>query len=365
MKKIGILTYHRAYSYGAKLQAYALVKYMNSIGFRAEDIDYGNIGEEKLRKIGFKNLKDLIVTTLCYICSTYSEPIRIRRFNDFLKMIPHSSIRYNKKNIVNANSEYDYFITGSDQVWNPKYNEGDFTYLLDFVKDNKKKFSYAASFGTTVFSNEILNKYYPLLVSFHKILVRESTGQDLLEKQMGLNSEIVLDPTFLIPCNHWKTIAHYPFKKHIKYILSFQIIQRDPIYDRMLEHLHRLLGYEVIELKDSFRYKPWRWRTYTQAGPLEFLGLIKNAEIVVTNSFHATVFSILFNRPFFCLKNSFGFNSRMIDLTKSVGLQSRMFDSSTSFPLVDEIEIDYKTVDGILQNKISETKKIIERTFIK
>lgn len=363
MKKIGILTYHRAYSYGAKLQAYALVKYMTSIGFQAEDIDYGDIGAEKLRKIGTKNLKDLIVTTLCYICSTFSEPIRIKRFDEFLKMIPHSSIRYNKKNIATANLEYDYFITGSDQVWNPKYNEGDLTYLLDFVKDDSKKFSYAASFGTSILPDNILAKYRPLLASFHKILVRESAGQNLLKQQMGITSEIVLDPTFLIPCNHWKTIARYPFKKTAKYILSFQIIQRDPAYDVMLEHLHRLLGYEVIELRDSFRYKPWRWRTYTKAGPLEFLGFIKNAQIIVTNSFHATVFSILFSKPFFCLKNSFGFNSRMTDLTNSLGLQNRMFDDSTSHPSIDEINIDYKTVDNILQNKINKTKQIIERTF--
>ena len=77
MEKIGILTYHRAYSYGAKLQAYALATYLTSIGFEAEVIDYGNIGEEKLRKIGTKSLKDFIVTTLCYIASSIAEPQRI------------------------------------------------------------------------------------------------------------------------------------------------------------------------------------------------------------------------------------------------------------------------------------------------
>lgn len=363
MKKIGILTYHRAYSYGAKLQAYALATYLASIGFEAEVIDYGHIGEEKLRKIGTKSLKDFIVTTLCYIASSCAEPQRIQRFDEFLDMIPHSPVHYDKKDIAEANEEYDYFVTGSDQVWNPQYNEGDLTYLLDFVKDNKKKFSYAASFGVSQLPDDTLQAYKPLLTAFNKILIREVTGKSLLRTQLGLDSQIVLDPTFLLSRGHWEGLANYPLSKPLKYILSFQIIDRDAHYDAMLDYLHRKLGYEVIELKDSFRYKPWRWPIYAKAGPKEFLGLIKNAEVIVTNSFHATVFSILFHKPFFCSRNSFGFNSRMDDLAGGLGLAGRMFDSSTALPSISDIEVEYEKVDTILMEKISATKQIIENTF--
>ena len=258
MEKIGILTYHRAYSYGAKLQAYALATYLTSIGFEAEVIDYGNIGEEKLRKIGTKSLKDFIVTTLCYIASSIAEPQRIRHFDEFMDIIPHSPKHYDKANIAEANDKYDYFITGSDQVWNPKYNEGDLTYLLDFVKDNKKIFSYAASFGVSQLPDDILQVYKPLLKRFNKILIREVTGKTLLHTQLGLDSQVVLDPTFLLSRSQWEKMANYPLSKQQKYILSFQIINRDVHYDAMLDYLHRKLGYEVIELKDSFRYKPWK-----------------------------------------------------------------------------------------------------------
>lgn len=363
MKRVGIMTYHRAYSYGAKLQAYALVKYLNSIGLQAEDVDYGSIGEEKLRKIGTKSIKDFIVTSLCYVCSTFSEPKRIRRFKDFLEMMPHSSIRYNRGNLKEANGVYDYFIVGSDQVWNPKYNEGDTSYLLDFVDDDSKKYAYAASFGVTELPPQLLSEYCPLLRKFHRILVRETEGQKLLMRQMGIAAEIVLDPTFLIGREHWKRIAHYPFKKKKDYILSFQIIQRDPAYDTMLEYLHQQLGCEVIELRDAFRYKPMRWSIYATAGPLEFLGLIRNARMVVTNSFHATVFSILFNRPFYCLKNSFGFNSRMEDLTNSLGIGDRMFDASTPMPTAAEMDVDYRRVDERLDALVARTKSIIKDTF--
>lgn len=361
--KIGILTYHRAYSYGAKLQAYALTTYLTSIGFKAEVIDYGNIGEEKLRKIGTKNLKDFIVTTLCYIASSVAEPQRIRHFDEFLDIIPHSPKHYDKSNIAEVNDQYDYFVTGSDQVWNPKYNEGDLTYLLDFVKENKKKFSYAASFGVSQLSNDILQVYKPLLSAFNKILIREVSGKSLLRTQLGLDSQIVLDPTFLLSRSHWESMANYPLSKSLKYILSFQIIDRDTHYDAMLDYLHRKLGYKVIELKDAFRYKPWRWPIYPKAGPKEFLGLIKNSEVVVTNSFHATVFSILFHKPFFCSRNSFGFNSRMEDLTAALGLQDRMFDSSTPLPAIPNISINYGNADAIFEKKIMATKQIIENTF--
>ena len=353
MKKIGILTYHRAYSYGAKLQAYALATYLTSIGFKAEVIDYGNIGEEKLRKIGTRSLKDFAVTTLCYIASSIAEPQRIRHFDEFLDIIPHSSKHYEKANIAEANDKYDYFVTGSDQVWNPKYNEGDLTFLLDFVKDNKKKFSYAASFGVSHLPDDILQVYKPLLAAFNKILIREITGKSLLCTQLGLDSQIVLDPTFLLSQSQWGEMANYPLSKPLKYILSFQIIDRDVHYDVMLDYLHSKLGYEVIELKDSFRYKPWRWPIYAKAGPKEFLGLIRNAEVVVTNSFHATVFSILFHKPFFCSRNSFGFNSRMEDLTSDLGLAGRMFDSSTTLPSISSIEVEYEKVDAILMRKLS------------
>lgn len=141
--------------------------------------------------------------------------------------------------------------------------------------------------------DDILQVYKPLLKRFNKILIREVTGKTLLHTQLGLDSQVVLDPTFLLSRSQWEKMANYPLSKQQKYILSFQIINRDVHYDAMLDYLHRKLGYEVIELKDSFRYKPWKWPIYAKAGPKEFLGLIKNAEMVVTNSFHATVF------PFF------------------------------------------------------------------
>lgn len=362
--RIGILTYHRAYSYGAKLQAYALATYLRQLGHDAEDVDYGSIGEQKLRKIGMKSLKDFIVTTLCYLCSTFSEPVRIRRFKEFLDMIPKSAKRYSsKESLKGIEEEYDCFITGSDQVWCPRYNEGDTTYLLDFVKDSKKKYAYAASFGLSELQQPEATLYGKLLADFNTILIREQAGKDLLYKLNGRESQVVLDPTFLIDSHEWENIARYPYTRQFPYILSFQILVKDPVYEKFVSHLSKVTGYKVIVLSDAFRYKPIKGTLYAKAGPKEFLGLIKNAEIIVTNSYHATVFSLIFQKPFYTLLNSFGLNSRMQELANKFGVEERLFNASTPLPEKQEIALDYEAIKVLITSHINNTKQIIVNTF--
>lgn len=362
--KIGIFTYHHAYSYGAKLQAYALATYLRQLGHNAEDVDYGNIGGQPLRKIGTKSIKDFIVTTLCYICSTFSEPVRIRRFDDFLKLIPKSNKRYlTKESLKGIEEEYDCFITGSDQVWCPRYNEGDTTYLLDFIQNPDKKYSYAASFGVSELEQPEATLYGKLLTDFNKILIREEAGKNLLHKLNGKEAQVVLDPTFLLETEKWENLAHYPYKRKFPYILSFQILANDPAYAKFVEHLAQITGYKVIVLSDSFRYKPVRGILYAKAGPREFLGLIKNAEVVVTNSYHATVFSLIFQRPFYTLLNSFGLNSRMQELADKFGFKERLFDAYTPLPRKEEIKMDFNTIQPLIASGIHHSRNIIIETF--
>lgn len=362
--RIGILTYHRAYSYGAKLQAYALATYLRQLGHDAEDVDYGSIGEQKLRKIGTKSVKDFIVTSLCYICSTFSEPIRIKRFDEFLNLIPKSSKRYpTKESLQGIEKEYDCFITGSDQVWCPRYNEGDTTYLLDFVKNGKKKYAYAASFGVSELDQPEAALYGKLLADFNTILIREQAGKELLHKLNGKEAQVVLDPTFLLDTCEWERIARYPYKRHFPYILSFQILVKDPAYEKFVSHLSKVTGYKVIVLSDAFRYKPIKGTLYAKAGPKEFLGLIRNAEIIVTNSYHATVFSLIFQKPFYTLLNSFGLNSRMQELANKFGFEERLFNASTPLPEKSEIGLDYEEIKALIAPHVNNTKQTIMNTF--
>lgn len=358
--KIGIITFQRAYSYGAKLQAYALSTYLCMLGHQAEIIDYSNIGENKAPGIKFNSLKSFIKSFICYLNSFRKERLRRKNLNDFFfKKTPHTLLHYNSETIKNIENDFDIFIAGSDQIWCPRYNLGDMNFLLSFVKDSKKKFSYAASFGFSSIDSKYEKTYKQCLNSFNKILVRETEGVNIVKQLTQRNADVVLDPTFLLNMEQWKSIAHYPFKKKTKYILCFKILSVSQAYQKLINHLAMLTGYKIIVIDTSYRYKPIKGKLYSTAGPEEFLGLIKEAQIVVTNSFHATVFSILFNKDFYTVLNENGLNSRMTDLANKLGLSHRMFDNKSELPTLANLNINYQEVNYKLDNEICKSKKLL------
>lgn len=358
--KIGIITFQRAYSYGAKLQAYALSTYLCSLGHQAEIIDYSNIGEGKMSGLQFYSIGCFFKSIICCINSYNKEKLRRDRMrNFFFSKTPHSAKHYTSENIYEVEDKYDIFIAGSDQVWCPRYNLGDMNFLLSFVKDKKKKFSYAASFGFSSIDKRYEDLYRDCLNSFSRILVRETDGARIVEKLTRRDAEVVLDPTFLVDRTQWATIAHYPLKNEIKYILCFKILSVSPIYEKLIEHISQITGYKIVVIDTSYRYKPIKGYLYSTAGPEEFLGLIKNAQIVITNSFHATVFSIIFNKNFYTILNENGLNSRMVDLANKLGLSHRMYDSNSKLPILNDLNIDYKNVNQSLNYEICRSKNIL------
>lgn len=359
--RIGIITFQRAYSYGAKLQAYALSTYLCSLGHKAEVIDYSNIGEGKAPGIRLSGLREIVKSSISYLNSLGKESKRRKRLQSFfLDETPHSDKRYlDSTALESLNSKYDIFIAGSDQVWCPRYNLGDLNFLLDFVKDPHKKFSYAASFGFADIDEEYRVSYANCLNSFNRILVREAEGAKIVKELTGKQAEVVLDPTFLIDKSHWEHVAKYPFKKRFPYILCFKILSVSPTYQKLIDHLHRITGYKIVTINTSYRYKPIKGILYSTAGPKEFLGLIKNAEIVITNSFHATVFSILFNKDFYTVLNDNGLNSRMTNLSAQLGLSKRMIDKLSLMPNFEDLSIDYTMANTRLSESIQHSKQLL------
>ena len=366
MKKIGIITYHRAYSYGAQLQAYASATYFRSIGFDAEIIDYSNIGEGKRPGLKFKNIKVFIKSFISFMMSLPYEDTRRKRFQEFLNdYIPKSKERYpDPQSLKGIEGKYDCFITGSDQVWCPEINLGDMNFLLAFVKNPSKKFAYAASFGIGQLSPNDFKTYKKCLENFNKILVRETEGQELIHQMLGYNPPITLDPTFLLSKTEWEKTANYPLKEEEPYILCFKILSAPPIYQKLIKRIQKLTGYKIINVGSSYRYKPIKGKLYSTAGPREFLGLIQHASYVVTNSFHGTVFSIIFNKPFYTVLNENNRNSRLTTLTKKLGLRHRLVDCEFSMPAqISSMNIDYSIINQYVDSEIKNTKQIIKDTF--
>ena len=198
-KKIGILTYHRAYNYGAVLQAYALQSAIQNINYNVEIIDYCC---DYIEKIGSeKSIKNIIKFILSgrRINQTKKKFVKFR--NDKLNL---SNNDFNRDTIKEIADLYDIYIVGSDQVWNYQGSNFDKTYFLDFVKQNTKKKSYAASFGISKIPPKYEKEYIRLLNKFSDISVREKQGINIINNLLGKDCELVLDPTLLLSKKEWK-----------------------------------------------------------------------------------------------------------------------------------------------------------------
>ena len=176
VKKVGILTFHRAFNYGAALQAYALLTTIKNLGYTAEIIDYGRVGATPRFPVDFKGVKPFLNVMYLNLLSLGNADIRRYRFRAFQKdMMEFSKISYSSANLKKATNRYDTFIVGSDQVWNPNLTFNDTSYLLNFA-DNRRKISYAASFGLKNLPVELIETYRVSLSKFNRISVRERAG---------------------------------------------------------------------------------------------------------------------------------------------------------------------------------------------
>lgn len=324
---IGILTFHRTTNYGALLQSYALQRTLERLGYENEIIDYRCEAIEKrytptpwYNYLKPKELGKLLLFNIHTRDNRYA-------FYDFQKRhMRISEIVYTKNTIVNANVRYDSFIVGSDQVWNGNITDWDSTYLLDFA-DVKKRNSYAASFGLSEISEEKKEWYCGNLQKFNSVSVRETTGQRLFHEICGNDSQVNLDPVFLLSSEEWEEISIINEETHMDdYVLVYLMAATKEIFilaKRIAEELkckviyinHNLFGWTGVT--NLYYTKPEHW-----------IRLFFNAKCIVTNSFHGTAFSLIFNKPFFSnlLPGKALVNSRITDLLEKLDAKEALCD---------------------------------------
>lgn len=357
--KVGILTFHRAVNYGAVLQSFALCNALKEIGADAELIDYEctKIYEMDSLKKRLKNggLKKGVE----YILLKKNRDIRKKKLTYFLENNTSiSSVVYKRENISESNSIYDSFITGSDQVWNVNRTDNDLTYYLDFVKDTKKKNSYAASIGNI--TNDKKRNIEKYLNDFNNISVRESDGKDAVEQILNKKINLVVDPTFLLKKQDWMKYARIPSEKN--YILVYTLA-KSPELREFARKLSQKTNLPIIDL--SVRAENFRgMKKVADAGIEDFLGYFANAQYVVTNSFHGTAFSIIMEKTAYVGLHkdvSMG-NSRMETLLNTFGLEEYIISPSNSNEIMNK-NIDYVHVSKRLEEErekaISYLKEIV------
>lgn len=320
--KVGLLTFHTAQNYGAVLQAYGLQRFILKMGHSCEIVDYECSQFKKdyalirftIRiKRFFRSIQSIEIT----------KRLRIEYASFVKENLICSQDSYNPNTIQQCEKMYDTFITGSDQVWDAYCAGFDPVYFLHFVSDNQKKNSYAASFNKANIPEKLMPEFIKRVKAFHHISCRESAGADFVKRVTGREATVNVDPAFLLSGSEWEKLSVAPELAE-DYIFVYPVGHSQ----EMLEYAKKLgkkTGLKVVYLVCSKPWKDPQVDFVTGAGPCEFLGYIRNARYVVTNSFHGTAFSLIFQKQFnvFCGCDGKG-NARVQNVLAKCGLLDRI-----------------------------------------
>lgn len=342
--RIGILTFHRAINYGAVLQCYALYKTLKNLGHDVEVIDYRPEYIEKYREFFYK--KDFqqqgIVGKIRYVLSCLftvgSKRTVSLKFDAFLKeYIKTSNVVRCIKDIP---SGYDAIFFGSDQIWGLNHGAGlDPIYYGQFPKNGTRFIAYAPSVGLMeLVEGDNFVTFKKNLLSFDSISVREGALHDFLLEKCAQNSHIVCDPSLLLERGEYKEIAQNPNDEN--YVLLFSLTD-DPEAFHFAERIAKQIGAKVIQMKAVLNLLHIKTSIRGNLAPEEFIGYIQYARCVVTNSFHATSFSIILKRDFYTLRRSTK-NGRSQFLLDKMGFSDRLVDTGQN---ISYKPINYEGID--------------------
>lgn len=379
MKKIGIITYFYYYNYGTILQGYALQKVMERDGkgkisseiidcrFGEKDLSFWYYFKIRVRRffVYFTEIKRVIATfkKRDLTNAKYREENNQKRqlFDDFVKQCcSMSEVTYKQSSDLYPQPPvYDIYVTGSDQTWSPKVGLRD-SLFLGFAPKDKVKAAYAPSIGVAAYSSEEEQYVREHLKDYQFISCREKHGAEILQKLSPVNVETVLDPTLLMRAEEWRNIAIKPEAPE-NYILCYFIGERT-YYRDFAKQLSKQLNLPLVFIPGSNTDMVSENHLIWKTGPREFLGLIDNAEVVLTDSFHGTIFSINFGKNFYSFIKHEGAkamdNMRIIDILERLGQADRLLTYYTGG------DIDYHPVDYIATNDLLQTERESSELFI-
>lgn len=350
------ITSHDVYNYGASLQAYSLQQFLLENGHENEIIDYKPIYSRARYnfwyvspRYKFCSFKLLWFPVCLFLAPKRFKTInRKKSFDTFTRQyLRLTNGRYeNYKHLEKADLKADAFIVGSDQVWNSDHINGrDPANYLAFASKGSRKISYAASFGMDHIKLGYEKMVYENLKTFDYITVRESHGLQILD-DLGLKGEQVVDPTLLHDRDWWN--KHCISKVNDEYLLVYDFGCSTVIRD-ISQKIARARGLKIYSIND-FTTHDYADININDAGPIEFISLIRGAKYFVSNSFHGTIFSLIFEIPFLVVKRTQGnVNSRMESLLKMVGINDRLVGDLSETDNLDDI--DFTTVKKNIKDK--------------
>lgn len=344
MKKVCIVTICNGSNFGNRLQNYALQETIR-LNLGSDVVTAKNITGELLgpNNILYKITQNVFFERIIFHLIKHPRIRKKIKFNQFnQRFILWTDDVIDGENIPDDFAvKYDYFVTGSDQVWNLEIPFVSSFEFLCFAPDSKK-ISYAASFGMSEFSNDkqkIINKR---LQGFKHISVRENSALQILENAGIKDAKVLIDPTLLLSVNQWYEIEKVPeFEVTDKQYILVYILEEDKTEIMVSdEQLARNNKWEIIDIYDKSNY------IHYGIGPSEFVYLIHHAAYVYTNSFHATVFSILFHKSISVFKRE-GLNSRIMTLLEMLEIDNCISSKKMK-------NVDWNKVDSVIDEKKKE-----------
>ena len=360
--KIKTITCHDVYNVGASLQAFALQKYLSTLGHDVEIIDYKpdylskhysltNVSNPKYDK---PILREIYILLKLRRRIEALKSAKKQAFDSFTKQyLRITNKRYHSIQDLRTDCpEADLYLAGSDQIWNPLFPNGkDPSFFLDFVPEGKIKASYAASFAVEEISDTDRRRDQKFLSTFDHISVRESSALEII-KSMDLHGTHVCDPVFLLDPDEWeKIMIEFKHERNYIFVYDFDCNQAVHMIIRKYAEEHNL------DIVSAFPFEGGK--RLAKLGPREFLGVIAGAELVISNSFHATAFSIVFHKPFLVFNRQEQINTRMRDLILCFDIDNNAFINHGND--IPSVRYDWKMIDQHKIQFVKQSKEFLDR----
>lgn len=356
--KICVITLHTVNNYGSVLQTYATNYILEKMGHQVIFVDYWRknntidsridnlLNKSYLHKFSFLwKRNNIIKKTISFLLKQFSKK-RNRSTRSFIKKnIKLTRPYYSFTDLLKSPPLADIYVTGSDQVWNSIWNEGiEKPYYLEFAPTGKKRIAFAASIGMNEIPENEVMEMKEMLKKYNAISVREQSGVELLKK-IGIDSQLILDPTLMLKKDEWIKTA-YPIKRKKPFIVVYQLnINHD--MDKYVEQLARKKKIDVIRLSygrsDKKKYGKWILMPRVE----DFLGYLYYSKLIITDSFHITSFALNLNKQFITFSPQ-RFSTRITNILKLTHTERRLITNYNDYSLIDE-EIDWETVNGVLE----------------
>lgn len=361
--KIGLITIHYANSYGGCLQALASQAVLSKYG-EVEIIDYKSPAlKSTMRLLRYSRSPRCILHIVKDLARFNARKRLLQKFRSFMGRYYRLTESCNDETMLRQlNGKFDFFVCGSDQIWNPGITGGDRNYLLKFVESGEC-ISFSTSAGSYQFTSDDAFMVGELIAKFKKLSFREKSLVGSIAKISGRSDVCkTLDPTLLLDRGEWfKLLDIKPEVIKEKYLFVYTLKKNEALYS-IVRHVADKLKLKVVAV-DQDPYLRYKTDFHIQdAGPVEFLSLLSNAAFIVTNSFHGTAFAINFGVPFVTIKPEAGSN-RVLDLLSAVGLERQfVFDVSGADAAVSET-IDFTAVHGELDTARESTFRFLKDAF--